>query len=161
MSNPIQRIRSRVQEHLTEGQIYTIFQSIDLNHDERIQLEEFVTFMKQLCGEEYEDTVVRALFTIMDKNHDRMISFTEFTNAIHFIETHGDDSDCLFTEYFKEMDRNNDGKVDVKELYDFFGEIGIDYSPKEARQAIEDMDHNHDGYVQLHEFLVEMATPDE
>jgi Ca2+-binding EF-hand superfamily protein len=57
------------------------------------------------------------------------------------------------TAMFYRMDKNDSKSLDAKELVEFGRQVGFNVNEAEAQNIIENFDTNHDGVLQLDEFI--------
>ncbi|PNY23910.1 Calcium-binding mitochondrial carrier SAL1 [Tolypocladium capitatum] len=102
------------------------------------------------------DELLRQIMDEVDTNRDGIIQYQEFCT---FVE--GAERQLLLL--FKTIDKDGNGKLDMKELQTAFRTAGLTVSSRRLSDFFNDMDENHDGYVSFDEwrnFLLFMPARD-
>ncbi|POR35699.1 Calcium-binding mitochondrial carrier SAL1, partial [Tolypocladium paradoxum] len=102
------------------------------------------------------DELLKQIMDEVDTNHDGRIQYEEFRTFVEGAERQ------LFL-LFKAIDKDGNGKLDMKELQTAFRTAGLTVSSRKLSEFFNDMDENHDGYVSFDEwrnFLLFMPARD-
>ncbi|KND92672.1 Calcium-binding mitochondrial carrier SAL1 [Tolypocladium ophioglossoides CBS 100239] len=102
------------------------------------------------------DELLKQIMDEVDTNRDGRIQYEEFRTFVEEAERQ------LFF-LFKAIDKDGNGKLDMKELQTAFRTAGLTVSSRKLSDFFNDMDENHDGYVSFDEwrnFLLFMPARD-
>lgn len=104
--------------------IKTLYESLDTNHDGKVDKEELIPILKETGVEDFSELC----FFIVDENDDDLISFDEFVNFLSIFEENSDDSNKLFKIVFDKLDKDKNGQIDIHELKEFAHLFNLDDS---------------------------------
>ncbi|PHH83938.1 hypothetical protein CDD83_2759 [Cordyceps sp. RAO-2017] len=93
----------------------------------------------------HADELLKQIMEEVDTNHDGKIQFEEFRTFVEQAERQ------LFF-LFKAIDKDGNGKLDIRELQSAFRAAGLTVSNRRLSEFFNDMDKNHDGFVSFDEW---------
>lgn len=159
-----------------------IFQSVDLNGDGSIDIDEFKAACKQLIHAEgvtstdvgiklllpsaiaYDDATAESVFKNADINEDDVIDFTEFLTITfdwrHFERSSLDKTLALLVDF---LDVDKDGKISMDDAQVIFGEFEDTLPREEFDEVFGQIDLSKDGFISTQElktFLFGEDVPD-
>ncbi|KAG9228403.1 calcium dependent mitochondrial carrier protein-like protein [Amylocarpus encephaloides] len=91
------------------------------------------------------DNMLEDIVKAMDKNGDKVIQFDEFRTFVKKTETE-------LLALFKSIDRDQDGRLDKKELRAAFKSAGLSVPNSKLDQFFSEVDRNHDGFITFAEW---------
>ena len=132
-----------------EEELRKIFKQFDTNNDGIITQKEFRTQLIKVYGENNSEEITRKIFPKIDVDKSGEISYNEFLTCLI-------DNKKILTvdkldKAFKLFDKDNSGKLSVKEIKHVFG--GTD---KQWKKIFSEVDKNNDGEVDFEEFKILM-----
>jgi len=127
---------------LDECDIDSIFNAVDIDGSDSIDLEELTDHLSSTCTED----VIRALFSKMDKDKSGTISRSEFRDAITKEPTNVRDVDMIF----KIVDTDGSGGIDLGELTVHLSSLG--YTSHEIQKLFNRIKTGQDGEISRSEF---------
>merc|ERR1712110_1024217 len=109
----LQVMRS-IGQNPTEDEILELVMESDLNGDGTIDFQEFLEMMKRKSSETDQTEALKEAFKIFDKNRNGYIEAKELRAVTTTLgQTLSDEE---FNEFWREADRNHDGKLDYEEF---------------------------------------------
>ena len=130
------------------------FLIIDKDGDGQISRNE----MLELLGDEKVECL-EFMMTLMDTNDKGTVCFTEFLDIMAFLIYNKGITIRIATQFFRAMDKDNDGALDVDEIKTFYDITGNcqqkanNPTTSELDQLVESLDTDHDGKLDFEEFL--------
>lgn len=137
-------IRYRDQ-FLSQEEIIQVFKNLDKEQDGYLSKAEIKLALDGLNFHLSKKQLDNLFHHLKGGKKTTLISFEQFT---HFVQHR----QVLLAEVFCEMDMNNDGVLESKEIKSSLAKIGISANKGEVKLLIEELDSNHDGKVEFGEF---------
>lgn len=106
----------------TKGDLRYIFNAIDLDHSERISIQELRGYLEQV-GKPIKDSELKLLFKSMDSDHNNFIDFEEFGELILRYRQLMSRYD-QFVTYFIPIDANQDDLISASEMNIAMASVG-------------------------------------
>uniref|UniRef100_A0A8C9RMB6 Solute carrier family 25 member 23a n=2 Tax=Scleropages formosus TaxID=113540 RepID=A0A8C9RMB6_SCLFO len=108
-----------------------LFEQLDLNKDGRVDVSELRTGLaaRGLLRSNAEEQIVQA----GDTNQDGQLDFQEFSQYLRIHEKE-------LRLMFRNLDRNNDGCIDVSEIQVSLRNLGVDVTMEQASRILQSMD---------------------
>lgn len=130
-----------------------LFKTLDLNGDGKLSKEELNVAFSIFQGNDSID--IDRIIQRCDSNKNGYIDFTEFlTASINWEQALSDERlDALF----KELDKDNDGTITIKEIKIFLGGSGY-IEEQEWEEIFQEADVDSNGIIDLQEFRTVMLT---
>ena len=122
-----------------------IFNELDLNGNNVLTRSE-IKIALSARGVPITKTLINDIFQTCDKSKEGSITRAEFKEYSE--KQHG-----ILTKIFKEMDKSKNELLSFKELKSVIGKINPDYSDNQIRYMIQNMDLNHNGQIDLKDFV--------
>ncbi|GAA6228157.1 calcium-binding mitochondrial carrier protein SCaMC-3 [Lates calcarifer] len=109
-----------------------LFEQLDLNKDGRVDITELRTGLaaRGLHRGEAEEIVLES-----DINHDGLLDFQEFSQYLRAHEKR-------LRLMFHNLDRNNDGRIDVGEIQHSLHKLGVEVTMEQASRILQSMDRD-------------------
>ncbi len=116
----------------------------DLNGDDGLNLEEFLSFRHPETSESSLKKLVSSLMNNMDQNSDELLDLDEFIFLNNEQELNDEEKSFINErkEEFKIIDKNVDAKIDYNELRDYVNPRNIRTIKKIVKQIFEFVDAN-------------------
>ena len=129
-----------------------LFNQIDLNGDGKITGEELYLGLKQRLNSDTLVEDVKHIFSVLDMNNDGFIEYEEFVRAAVSKEKFMGENALKFA--FRFFDKDNSGKIDLKEIETVFKNSVNDKEHMEEafNKIIFEVDKNRDGKISFEEF---------
>jgi len=129
-----------------------LFNQIDLNGDGKITGEELYLGLKQRLNSESLLDDVKNIFSNLDMNNDGYIEYEEFVRAAVSKEKFMGENVLKFA--FRFFDKDNSGKIDIKEIETVFKDSITDkqHIEESLYKIIFEVDKNRDGKISFEEF---------
>ena len=129
-----------------------LFNQIDLNGDGKITGEELYLGLKQRLNSDSLLEDVKSIFSNLDMNNDGYIEYEEFVRAAVSKEKFMGENVLKFA--FRFFDKDNSGKIDIKEIETVFKDSIIDkqHMEESLNKIIFEVDKNRDGKISFEEF---------
>jgi calcium-dependent protein kinase len=132
-----------------EEELRKIFKQFDTNNDGIITQKEFRTQLIKVYGENNSEEITRKIFPKIDVDKSGEISYNEFLTCLI-------DNKKILTvdkldKAFKLFDKDNSGKLSVKEIKHVFGG-----TENQWKKIFSEVDKNNDGEVDFEEFKILM-----
>ena len=129
-----------------------LFNQIDLNGDGKITGEELYLGLKQRLNSDTLVEDVKNIFSVLDMNNDGYIEYEEFVRAAVSKEKFMGENVLKFA--FRFFDKDNSGKIDLKEIETVFKNSVNDKEHMEEafNKIIFEVDKNRDGKISFEEF---------
>ena len=129
-----------------------LFNQIDLNGDGKITGEELYLGLKQRLNSDSLVEDVKNIFSVLDMNNDGFIEYEEFVRAAVSKEKFMGENVLKFA--FRFFDKDNSGKIDLKEIETVFKNSVSDKEHMEEafNKIIFEVDKNRDGKISFEEF---------
>ncbi|XP_064458634.1 calcium-binding mitochondrial carrier protein SCaMC-2-like [Ornithodoros turicata] len=115
-----------------EERLERLFKQLDINEDERIDINDLTTGLRRL-GLPHTPGSVEKFIEASDKGKDGTVDFAEF---VHYIIEH----EKNLMVVFKSLDENRDGSLDANEIKTSFRKLGINIDHDEAVRLLKRMD---------------------
>jgi len=125
--------------------INAIFNSMDKNHDGKVEYDELLAF-HQMCGVKEDST--KELFTKLDTDHS---GYVELGELIEYLPVSEKTKELWLS--FKDIDENADGGISYEEMKFMFEKKGEVMTEDELREIFQTADTNNDGTVSFLEFV--------
>lgn len=110
----LKQVMLRFGHRLSDGELHELIRSVDVNHDNEIDFNEFCTLMEHK-GVTYDpDAELKLAFNTIDKDGSGKISISELRDLMD--KTNQQVSDEDFNTLMKSIDRNGDGEIDFAEF---------------------------------------------
>lgn len=126
-------------QHLQE-----LYERLDMDNDGTIDIRD-LTLALQHEMPHIPSGLAPQLFARMSKVHEGRVGFAEF---VQYVLEH----EKRLEKIFKDLDRNKDGFIDVKEIKTYCDEVGVPISDAKAQNIVEKMDQTGSSAVDLSEF---------
>lgn len=151
-------------------EIAEIFDSIDVDHNGLISVNEFhliLTKLNKTFARNYNEDDLKLFFSKLDVNRDGQLNLREFREAFNGIinrsqlqvfqeDTAGMFASDLLGNIFAYIDINHDGYISYQEAINMFKQInkqmGRHYSENDVNKFFADLDLNSDGRISFQEF---------
>lgn len=133
------------------------FGLFDKNGDGSISTAELGEVMRSL-GHKPTEEALRVMVDEVDADGNGNIDFAEFLTLMAR-RMKAKDSQAEILEAFKVFDKDNSGKISVKELREVMTSLGEKLTEGEVEEMIKDADTNGDGEIDINEFVKMMGYP--
>lgn len=166
-TSDIKRLKQIIHDTLEDSfkkngnDAYSLFKKFSCDKD-FITRKIFVNMIRSFFpeGKDLSNEDILSIMYEIDKDDNQKISYSEFvkyffpnldkTNEILkkmrlAISKKAIDHD--YREIFEYIDKDNNGKVDVKEFYNGLKRLGVDFTQDECRIIFEEIDKDKNGYV--------------
>ncbi|KAL2896004.1 putative calcium-binding protein CML18 [Bienertia sinuspersici] len=137
-------------------EIQKIFQKFDSNGDGKISASELKSLLQAL-GTETSSEEVAKMMAEMDIDGDGYVDLSEFSE-FHAGSGGNVGSTKELREAFNLYDKDGNGKISARELYDVLKSLGEKCSLKDCKKMIQSVDADGDGHVDFDEFKKMMAA---
>lgn len=128
------------------NKLYTRFMYMDVSHDHKISINEFITGLKA----RYDEVIPQLVFRLFDADCTGSLNFYEFLVAFyHFLSLDKDDL-VLFT--FQLFDISEHGSLSMEDV-EFMSIVLYGNKSERNYKSLKDLDIDADGEVQPGEFL--------
>jgi calmodulin len=131
-------------EHLTKDKIEEFkktFQHYDKDGSGTIDPAEFTALVHSL-GDKHSDSEIQGIIKKIDIDGSGHLDFTEFLTYMAF----------------RTYDKDNSGTITPDELKHAMHDMGKNLPDAEVNAMIKKADHNGDGHIDLHEFVLMMKS---
>ena len=129
-----------------------IFCFLDTNNDESIDKGELATGLRAL-GLNPSLAEIRDLMARFDEDHTVTLSLSEFIGVYRECLSQKEKKEKELRDQFKNLDKNNDGKLELNELRELLIQGGEAFSDEEIDMVFQEFDVNRDGFINISEFL--------
>ena len=136
-----------------EGDLRDLFKSMDVSGTGQLTKEEFSVKLVELYGENDGKEMANNIFNSLDLDGSGKISYDEFLSAM--INSKKVVTEERLEKAFKMFDKDNSGKLSVKEIRNVFGG-----TEEQWKHVIDEVDLNNDGEVDFGEFKIMMINMD-
>ena len=136
-----------------EGDLRDLFKSMDVSGTGQLTKEEFSVKLVELYGENDGKEMANNIFNSLDLDGSGKISYDEFLSAM--INSKKVVTEERLEKAFKMFDKDNSGKLSVKEIKNVFGG-----TEEQWKHVIDEVDLNNDGEVDFGEFKIMMINMD-
>nr|XP_020472736.1 calcium-binding mitochondrial carrier protein SCaMC-1 [Monopterus albus] len=109
-----------------------LFAKLDTNKDGKVDVSELKAGLAAM-GIKAEKGAAEKIISSGDENRDEGLDFSEFAK---YLKDH--EKKLLLT--FKSLDRNNDGRIDFKEIQQSLAELGLEVSREAAEKILQSID---------------------
>ena len=127
-----------------------LFKSMDISGTGQLTRDEFSVKLIDLYGENDGKEMAKNIFNSLDLDGSGKISYDEFLSAM--ISSKKVVTEERLEKAFKIFDKDNSGKLSVKEIKNVFGG-----TEQQWKQVIDEIDLNKDGEVDFGEFKIMMV----
>ena len=149
----LQFISTQFNIQKEEGDLRELFKSIDISGTGQLSKDEFTNKLMELYGELVGKNIASDIFNNLDLDGSGKISYDEFLSAM--INTKKVVTEERLEKAFKMFDKDNSGKLSVKEIKAVFGG-----TEEQWKNVINEIDLNNDGEVDFAEFKIMMENMD-
>jgi calcium-dependent protein kinase len=147
----LQFISTQFNIQKEEGDLRDLFKSMDVSGTGQLTKEEFTVKLVELYGENDGKEMASNIFNSLDLDGSGKISYDEFLSAM--ISSKKVVTEERLEKAFKMFDKDNSGKLSVKEIRNVFGG-----SEEQWKRVIDEIDLNNDGEVDFAEFKIMMVN---
>ena len=149
----LQFISTQFNIQKEEGDLRELFKSMDISGTGQLTKEEFCNKLVELYGENDGKSMTSNIFNNLDLDGSGKISYDEFLSAM--ISSKKVVTEERLEKAFKMFDKDNSGKLSVKEIKAVFGG-----TEEQWKNVINEIDLNTDGEVDFAEFKIMMENMD-
>ena len=147
----LQFISTQFNIQREEGDLRELFKSMDVSGTGQLTKEEFSKKLVELYGENDGKEMASNIFNSLDLDGSGKISYDEFLSAM--ISSKKVVTEERLEKAFKMFDKDNSGKLSVKEIRNVFGG-----TEEQWKHVINEVDLNNDGEVDFGEFKIMMVN---
>ena len=147
----LQFISTQFNIQREEGDLRELFKSMDVSGTGQLTKDEFSRKLVELYGENDGKEMASNIFNSLDMDGSGKISYDEFLSAM--ISSKKVVTEERLEKAFKMFDKDNSGKLSVKEIRNVFGG-----TEEQWKQVINEVDLNNDGEVDFGEFKIMMVN---
>ena len=147
----LQFISTQFNIQREEGDLRELFKSMDVSGTGQLTKAEFSQKLVELYGENDGKELASNIFNSLDLDGSGKISYDEFLSAM--ISSKKVVTEERLEKAFKMFDKDNSGKLSVKEIRNVFGG-----SEEQWKKVIDEVDLNNDGEVDFGEFKIMMVN---
>jgi len=123
------------------------FSKLDTDHTGQITWDKF----REALGLP-DSPYVKRLFNLLDTDDSGYISWKKYISGIALISEEVKDDEAIKLA-FKLFDQNNDGRIELDELFDILSNVITSITKKEVARIFEQVDSNQDSYIDYDEFV--------
>jgi len=127
------------------------FEALDKDGDGKISYQDFERGMMQTKGLKLDKETIKKIFDGLDINNFGQIRFEDMVNAA--VHDYLVQSDARLYEAFRDLDKENDGKIATKDLKTKIQEMNPYGNVDMLLKVIDDVDLDNDGTIDYEEFL--------
>ena len=149
----LQFISTQFNIQKEENDLKDLFKTMDVTGTGQLTKEEFTKKLMELYGENDGKEMAEGIFNSLDMDGSGKISYDEFLSAM--INSQKVVTEERLKKAFKMFDKDNSGKLSVKEIRNVFGGTEAQW-----KQVINEVDLNNDGEVDFEEFKIMMVNMD-
>ena len=149
----LQFISTQFNIQREENDLKELFKSMDVTGTGQLSKQEFTKKLMELYGENDGKEMADTIFNSLDMDGSGKISYDEFLSAM--INSQKVVTEERLKKAFKMFDKDNSGKLSVKEIRNVFGGTEAQW-----KQVIDEVDLNNDGEVDFEEFKIMMINMD-
>jgi calcium-dependent protein kinase len=149
----LQFISTQFNLQKEENELKELFKSMDVTGTGQLTKDEFTKKLMELYGENDGKEMATSIFNSLDMDGSGKISYDEFLSAM--INSQKVVTEERLKKAFKMFDKDNSGKLSVKEIRNVFGGTEAQW-----KQVINEVDLNNDGEVDFEEFKIMMVNMD-
>ena len=149
----LQFISTQFNIQKEENELKDLFKSMDVTGTGQLTKQEFTKKLMELYGENDGKQMADSIFNSLDMDGSGKISYDEFLSAM--INSQKVVTEERLKKAFKMFDKDNSGKLSVKEIRNVFGGTEAQW-----KQVINEVDLNNDGEVDFEEFKIMMINMD-
>ena len=149
----LQFISTQFNIQKEEGDLRELFKSMDISGTGQLSKDEFCNKLMELYGENDGKNIASNIFNNLDLDGSGKISYDEFLSAM--ISSKKVVTEERLEKAFKLFDKDNSGKLSVKEIKAVFGG-----TEEQWKNVINEVDLNNDGEVDFAEFKIMMENMD-
>ena len=147
----LQFISTQFNIQKEEGDLRELFKSMDISGTGQLTKDEFCNKLMELYGENDGKNIASNIFNNLDLDGSGKISYDEFLSAM--ISSKKVVTEERLEKAFKMFDKDNSGKLSVKEIKTVFGG-----TEEQWKNVINEVDLNNDGEVDFAEFKIMMEN---
>lgn len=129
-----------------------VFDILDSDHSGSIDIKELAMGLRAM-GLNPTEGEVRELMNAADVNHDGKLSYDEFSRLFSECYSNSSTSREQVEQFFNSLDKDKSGTLDASELREALIGGPEPLTEEEINTIIQDFDKNHDGKINLQEFL--------
>ena len=149
----LQFISTQFNIQKEEGDLRELFKAMDVGGTGQLSRDEFQKKLIELYGENDGKELSKNIFNSLDLDGSGKISYDEFLTAM--ISSKKVVTEERLEKAFKLFDKDNSGKLSVKEIKAVFGG-----TEEQWKKVIDEIDLNNDGEVDFNEFKIMMVNMD-
>ena len=149
----LQFISTQFNLQKEEGDLRELFKSMDISGTGQLSKDAFCNKLIELYGENDGKNIASSIFNNLDLDGSGQISYDEFLSAM--INSKKVVTEERLEKAFKMFDKDNSGKLSVKEIKAVFGG-----TEEQWKNVINEIDLNNDGEVDFAEFKIMMENMD-
>jgi len=128
------------------------FAALDANGDGKISYNDFEKGMVDLSGDlQLDEETIKRIFDGLDSKNIGQIEFGDMLNAA--VHDYLVQSDARLHEAFRDLDKNDEGKIATKALKEKIKEVNPYGDTEILLRVIDDVDLDDDGTIDYEEFL--------
>ncbi|OHT02707.1 Squidulin [Tritrichomonas foetus] len=151
MSIKARKFTPRQYSEAEKEELREAFNSIDKDHNGRLDQEEIENFMVE-CNLEKE--FAKLAMKLVDKDGDGKVSFDEFLVFIDLLQRVEEDPNILFVMLFQTLDTDNSGRLEANEIREFVSYFSTEpVTSADVDKFIAEFDTDNDGTLSLQEII--------
>ncbi|VDO74223.1 unnamed protein product, partial [Heligmosomoides polygyrus] len=131
-------------KELSFSRLRELYERLDMDNDGTVDIRDLTAALKREMPHIPERLAPKLMARISAGNDDK-VNFAEF---VKYVVEHEKRLEAIF----QDLDKNNDGFIDMREIKTFCSEHGISLDDKKAQGIVESMDRSGSSSVDLSEF---------
>ncbi|KAK0404662.1 hypothetical protein QR680_017560 [Steinernema hermaphroditum] len=128
-----------------ERALKELYERLDMDNDGTIDIRDLTAALKHEMPHIPYRLAPKLLARIRRREDDDAVNFSDF---VHYVIEHEKRLELIF----QDLDRNQDGYIDVREIKEYCHELGIPISDARAQNIVEKMDQTGSAAIDLSEF---------
>eukprot|EP00484_Ammonia_sp_Unknown_P021219 CAMPEP_0197038836 /NCGR_PEP_ID=MMETSP1384-20130603/15721_1 /TAXON_ID=29189 /ORGANISM="Ammonia sp." /LENGTH=571 /DNA_ID=CAMNT_0042469331 /DNA_START=26 /DNA_END=1738 /DNA_ORIENTATION=- len=154
---PIKAVDEEKEDELVDvAYLETLFHSLDTDGDKQLTKEElFAGFIQHGAGDRFTESEILTVLHFLDRDGDGVVDFDEFYHLFHRLNVHSM-HDLMEKAYlyvlFAQIDDDASGKIDARELKQFFIANDIELADDDIHRLMHQVDTDGDGLMDFYEF---------